>query len=175
MMTKCFTLGFLLFLFSILNLTTVGSTELFKKRVVHLCPDIHGRLMDGDKPLSGITIERGIVYGELYKDSTLTDKNGYFAFPAHEYETRKLINPISETRVVRYLSAKVNDSDIKILYSPISTLNPIDDITRSLSDMKCDINSELGVYSASYDSGGKTSQELYSICNLEYLEYRGKH
>lgn len=175
MMTKYLALGFLLFLFSTPNLTAAGSTDLFKKRVVHLCPDIHGRLMDGNKPLSGITIERGIAYGELYEDKVLTDENGYFSFPAYEYETRKPINPISETRVVRYLSAKVNGSEIKILYSPISTLNPVDGITRSLSDMTCDINSELGIYSASYDSGGNTSQDLYSICNLEHLEYKGKY
>ncbi|WP_104402679.1 DUF6795 domain-containing protein [Vibrio penaeicida] len=174
-MAKFLLKGLLLVLTTLPILAIAESVDLFKKRVVHLCPEINGRLMDGDKPLSGITIERGVAYGELYEDEVITDEDGYFSFPLHEYETRKPLIPIAETRVVRYLSARINDKDVKILYSPISTLNPVESITRSLSNMVCNIKTELGVFSFSYDNGGKIPQDLYSICHLEYLEYKGKH
>lgn len=174
-MAKFLLKGLLLVLTILPILAIAESVDLFKKRIVHLCPEINGRLMDGDKPLSGITIQRGVAYGELYEDEVITDEDGYFSFPLNEYETRKPLIPIAETRVVRYLSARINDKDVKMLYSPISTLNPVESITRSLSNVVCDIRTDLGVFSFSYDNGGTISQELYSICHLEHLEYKGKH
>lgn len=153
-------------------LAKADSINMFKKRLVHLCPEINGRLMDGDKPLSGVTVERGIAYGQMYEETTVTDPNGYFHFSAHEYETRKPLIPLAEIRVIRYLSALVNGKSIKILYAPISTLSSIESINTSFSNMTCDINSDLKTFLVTFGDNNNLSHEVYSICNLAELELK---
>ncbi|EGQ9282092.1 hypothetical protein F7U74_11660 [Vibrio vulnificus] len=72
-----------------------------KKKLIHLCPEIKGQLLGGATPLQGVTLERGVTYGELLLDSTVTDDEGYFFFSASEYESRKPVNPLTETRVAQ--------------------------------------------------------------------------
>ncbi|EGQ7928368.1 hypothetical protein ABHV50_001099 [Vibrio vulnificus] len=83
------------------SLSKADSDNMFEKKLIHLCPEIKGRLLDGVTPLQGVTLERGVAYGELLLDSTVTDDEGYFFFSASEYESRKPVNPLTETRVAQ--------------------------------------------------------------------------
>ncbi|WP_211910523.1 DUF6795 domain-containing protein [Vibrio sp. B1FLJ16] len=146
---------------------------MFKKRLVHLCPAINGRLMDGDKPLKEVTIKRGIAYGELYEDETITDKEGKFSFPIHEYETRKPLNPLDEKRVLTYLFVEIDGEKKDIWYSTINSLSPIDKLSASLSELNCDINEPDKVFSISHGRENKITNEIYTLCSLELLTYKG--
>ncbi|MGY0614620.1 DUF6795 domain-containing protein [Vibrio sp. FJH11] len=146
---------------------------MFKKRLVHLCPEINGRLMDGDKPLSGVTVERGIAYGQMYEETTVTDPNGYFHFSAHEYETRKPLHPLDEQRVITYICTNIDGEDKKIWHSVIFSLSPLEKISENLNTLRCDINSPLKVYSINYGTNNSIESAVYSICNLNDLEYKG--
>ncbi|HDY8107581.1 TPA: hypothetical protein RQK97_002552 [Vibrio vulnificus] len=152
------------------SLSKADSDNMFEKKLIHLCPEIKGQLLDGATPLQGVTLERGVAYGELLLDSTVTDDEGYFFFAASEYESRKPVNPLTETRVVRYLSASLNDQIIKIFYSPISTTTPIEKVTHSFSNLVCDVNAPLKTFNVKHGENNSIAQELYTICDLELLE-----
>ncbi|WP_220455412.1 DUF6795 domain-containing protein [Vibrio sp. B1FLJ16] len=147
--------------------------SMFKKRLVHLCPEINGRLMDGDKPLSGVTIERGIAYEKEYVSTTTTDNEGYFSFPVHEYETRKPLHPLDEQRVITYISANIDDEDKKIWHSVIFSLSPVEQLSKNLNTLSCDIHSPLKVFSISYGLNNAIESDIYTICNLHNIKYKG--
>ncbi len=147
--------------------------SMFKKRLVHLCPEINGRLMDGGKPLSGVTIERGIAYEKEYVSTTTTDDDGYFSFPAHEYETRKPLHPLDEQRVITYISANIDDEDNMIWRSVIFSLSPVEQLSENLKTLSCDIHSPLKVFSISYGSNNAIESDIYTICHLHNIKYKG--
>ncbi|MCA0935032.1 hypothetical protein LCL85_05675 [Vibrio alginolyticus] len=154
-------------------LVKADSMNIFQKRLVHLCPEINGRLMDGDKPLRAKTIKRGIAYGELYEDETVTDEKGNFSFPVHEYETRKPLNPLDEKRVLTYLFVEIDGEKRDIWYSTINSLSPINKLVATLSDLKCDINEPDKVFSISHGKDNKITNEIYTLCSPELLTYKG--
>ncbi|MEX3071868.1 DUF6795 domain-containing protein [Vibrio alginolyticus] len=147
--------------------------SMFKKRLVHLCPEINGRLMDGDKPLSGVTIERGIAYKKEYVSTTVTDNEGYFAFPNYQYETRKPLHPLDEQRVITYISANIDGEDKKIWHSVIFSLDPVELVSKYLKALSCDIDSPLKVFSISYGFHNTIESDVYTLCNLHNLKSKG--
>ncbi|PKF76571.1 hypothetical protein CW749_26345 [Vibrio sp. vnigr-6D03] len=172
-MAKFLLKGLLLVLTILPILAIAESVDLFKKRIVHLCPEINGRLMDGDKPLGGITIERGIAYGQAYESTTTTDPDGYFSMPSHEYETRKPLNPLDEKRVITYLIANIDGEEIKIWHSVLYSLDPIEKVADSLSTLHCDMNSPMKIYSLKYGESNAIKSDVLSMCNLDNLTYKG--
>lgn len=59
-----------------------------KYQLVHLSPEVRGRLSVMGLPLAGMRVQRELFYDRHYLDTSVTDERGCFSFPAKAIEAR---------------------------------------------------------------------------------------
>ncbi len=122
--------------------------SMFKKETVVLCPEVRGRILNEDVPVSGVTVTRDLHYGKQRIEKTVTNENGEFRFSEKTIRSSKpngLFSGNSKIRQVIYATLK--GSDFLLWYAfPIGTSNNAA-IAKRLSKLNCDIvNEEMNHY-----------------------------
>lgn len=139
-----------------------------KKEDVLLSSPVQGQLLDGNKPLSNITVTREIVYGKEYIDTATTDDNGYFQFTKKAIKSNKPNNMFDNDSIRQNIFIKINNEDIHLWVVRVF-LTPANDttLTRNLNNLICDINTPPKTYYLLASEHETEEFPIYTICNIK--------
>ena len=140
----------------------------FKREEVLLSSPVQGQLLDGDKPLSGITVTRELIYGKEYIDTTTTDKNGYFEFPEKNIKSNKSNNMFDNEPIQQNIFIKHNENEITLWGIYFLAFSPKDQtITRNLNNLMCNVNTTPQTHDIKVTENNDHFFSIYTICNLK--------
>ncbi|PKF81612.1 hypothetical protein CW749_02965 [Vibrio sp. vnigr-6D03] len=164
--------------FIILSTLFLGSIKaeegnLIKKNRFELTPEINGKLVSEGSPIAGAVIELAIgAMGDTLVHQSITDQNGNFYFD--EVVVNKLNSPgvFDEQLVSVSIDTDIEDKNIKIWRTMTAGYRLKPFMTSNLSNLTCDVNSELKYFIFSIDSN---DYEVHSVCELKGSNESGKY
>lgn len=135
--------------------------QLFEKEVVHLCPEVRGRVLDNGNPIVGVTIMRELSYNDYgsIKDFTVTDVDGYFSLPEKIMKKSPYKMEITHHHISQLIA--VVDKEKKYKKESSQTLYPLWNVTKKhigkdesfiekLKSLECDVNSKEYYFAFNY-------------------------
>ncbi len=118
-----------------------------KKYDVHLSPAVNGRLTKDGQPLAGIKVVRDLHYDKSHIDSTTTDADGKFGFPAKSIRS-SLPGGIftQETRVIQTINAELSGQSYLLWDTGQHGIKENPELAIRLKQLSCELNSDEVVY-----------------------------
>ena len=140
----------------------------FKREEVLLSSPVQGQLLDGDKPLSGITVTRELTYGKEYTDTAVTDSNGNFSFPNKMIKSNKPNQMFDNDSIDHNIFISHKNKSL-ILWTVRLSHNPANDtgLVRNLNNLICNINIPAKIYFLPIEKEKTRSFSIYSMCNIK--------
>lgn len=140
----------------------------FKREEVLLSSPVQGQLLDGDKPLSDITVTRELTYGKEYIDTATTDSSGYFQFSEKTIESNKPSSIFDNDSIHQDIYIYYKEKKL-ILWAIMLSNNPVNDhgLVKNLNNLICDINTPATTYFLPIEKKETRSFSIYSICNIK--------
>ncbi|MBU2870473.1 hypothetical protein KO502_07170 [Colwellia sp. E2M01] len=139
---------------------------LFKKYDVHLSPEVHGVITKEGKPVVGLTVFRGLTYGDDKElvDEAITDNKGRFSFEEKNIRSRKPGSMFDESRIRQVIVAKAENKQYMLWYTQAIGIEPNKALTEHLKKLNCELeNSEEKIRFNSYEYP-QAGYLVHSIC-----------
>lgn len=112
----------------------------FKKTEVELSPEVNGTVTLHGKPIAGAKVLRYLTYSEKkFNDSTTTDEQGRFQFPAKTVKLR--VSSMFDTAVTQNIVVEHANKRTEIWTAGTTNTLNYDSIRKLLSGMKCELTS----------------------------------
>ena len=128
----------------------------FKKYDVHLSPEIRGTIKLDGQPLANLTVFRELDYDGSYTDSTNTNADGQFFFPAKNIRSRQPGNKLDQSTIRQVISLDYWGKTYVLWYTSTPSIEPHATFMKQLGDLQCDLNSP---------------EQKYSLPNIEYPDF----
>lgn len=137
-----------------------------KKYDVHLCPEVHGRVLLKGKPLGNIEVFRSLTYGDDDEvlNKTLTDKEGRFSFDAVNIRSKKPGSMFDESSIRQVIDLDYKKENYLLWGGLVSEIKPNKLITDKLSKLLCDISSEEKYFEFTSSDEDHLVLGIQSIC-----------
>lgn len=140
----------------------------FKKDDLLLSTTVKGQLSEEGNVLSGITVYRELTYGKEYKDTAITDENGYFSFPEKIIQTNKPSNMLDNDSIRQSIYINVQNEQIFLWAVRLYTTTPSDSaLSRNLINLTCDINSQAKTRDISSEEDSTELLAIHGICDIK--------
>ena len=139
-----------------------------KREEVILSSPVKGKLLDGDKPLSNVTITRELTYGKEYTDKTVTDQNGNFSFPEKIIKSSKpgnmFDNDVLRQHIYTNISGEQNHLWMVRVYRGKANNQAL---TQNLENLVCDIQHEPQTNYVPIKDNEDSTFTIYSNCKIQ--------
>lgn len=142
-------------------------SNLIKKTKYELTPETKGVLLIDGIPASGADIELVVgAMGETFTHISTTDNSGKFYFP--EISKDKLLGPgvFDEQLVSVSIDTEYKGKSVKIWRTVTAGYDFKPFMLDNMTNLTCEIKSNLKYFIFSKDSNGSDDYEVHSICNL---------
>jgi len=150
----------------------------FKRYDVELSPPVQGRITNNGKPISGLQVERSIIYegydnGEPQIDYALTNTNGEFSFQEIIVKSRLPGDIFGQNMQVSQEIIVDKDpsnspDDVYIIWSINKSWEPISIFTNLLMNLNTDLTNKELLHEIDASSfGGRKNQPVISICYFQ--------
>ncbi|MCS4307302.1 hypothetical protein M2404_001629 [Rheinheimera pacifica] len=143
-----------------------------KRTEIQWSPEVHGVIVEHDKPVVNIEVKRRLYYdGKERYDSVTTDDTGHFYFPRKTLKVRRVLFDVSialELYVVDYPSKSEEDQVFRL-----STLNDLDyrSVDFVMSDIRCELTAEAKVDELkNLEIPGNSAPNIRSKCTFAHAE-----
>ena len=118
-----------------------------KKYDVHLSPAVSGRLTKDGQPLAGVKVVRDLNYDKSFIDSTTTDADGKFSFPAKSIRS-SLPGGLftADTRITQTIEVSLDGTKYLLWHTGQHGIKENPELTIRLQQLNCDLNNEEVAY-----------------------------
>ena len=118
-----------------------------KKYDVHLSPAVSGRLTKDGQPLVGVKVIRDLNYDKSFIDSTTTDADGQFSFPAKSIRS-SLPGGVftAETRVIQTINAEFSGTNYLLWDTGQHGISENPELTLRLQQLNCELSEKEMIY-----------------------------
>jgi len=154
------------FLFLLSTQATADMFGLFKKYDVHLSPEVHGVITNQGEPVTGLTVFRGLTYGDDKElvDETITDSKGIFYFAEKNIRSRKPGSMFDESSIRQTIDVDYHDEKYIIWYTEPIGIEPNEALTERLKELNCDLTNSQDEFEFSSYEYPQTGYLVHSIC-----------
>ncbi|MAD74046.1 MAG: hypothetical protein CML20_04480 [Rheinheimera sp.] len=112
-----------------------------KKHDVHLSPAIQGTVLMDGMPLAGVRVSRELHYDQEYVDTTRSDDNGNFSFPAKTIRSSKP-GTLQELRTRQVIVVHHQQQTYLLWYLTTSSIKPQQAIVQRLAALNCELSND---------------------------------
>ncbi|MBU2870476.1 DUF4198 domain-containing protein [Colwellia sp. E2M01] len=154
----------LIFLLSTQAMATMFG--LFKKYDVHLSPEVHGVITKEGKPVVGLTVFRGLTYGDDKElvDKTSTDNEGRFSFEEKNIRSRKPGSMFDESSIRQTIDVDYQGEKYILWYTEAIGIEPNKALTERLAKLYCDLNNSQDEFEFNSYEYPQAGYLVHSIC-----------
>ncbi len=141
-----------------------------KKYDVHLSPAVSGRLTKDGQPLAGVKVVRDLNYDKSFIDSTTTDADGKFSFPAKSIRSSLPGGMFTaDIPVIQTINAEFSGKNFLLWATAQHGFEENSELAIRLRQLNCDISVEEVVYYVP-NPNGKAKQEhgIGTICRWSF-------
>ncbi|MBP7548081.1 MAG: carboxypeptidase regulatory-like domain-containing protein [Corallincola sp.] len=141
-----------------------------KKYDVHLSPAVSGRLTKDGQPLAGVKVVRDLNYDKSFIDSTTTDADGKFSFPAKSIRSSLPGGMFTaDTRVIQTINAEFFGIKYLLWDTGQHGIKENPELTLRLQQLSCELTEkEMLYYVPNPQSKSGREHSIATICRWPF-------